>query len=319
MTQLRAAIPTRVALTIGILPLVKGKDHYLRLLLVGALLAVTAPSGGLAAVGADAQARAPAPTALVAGVQQCSASCAVAPGQTVSFAGGQFTVTNRGRATSVAGVGLTFMTVGPSMTASFDGATLIVSGVDVPNDRVAGCISVNGIPTEVQCVHPQGSLAFSIPPPNPAGSDCRGTPVPAGWNLVSGGVASRVNLNVGPLYTLPPGASDYQATSPSRDLPATGGYWVFFPTATNVYAGCGPRSFIIPRDTLQPSVVPTGAGWAMVGDPLPVDPVTVSGTDVLYTYDATQGYQEAAVLQPGQGAWAYSASGGDITFTPARP
>jgi len=45
--------------------------------------------------------------------------------------------------------------------------------------------------------------------------------------------------------------------------------------------------------------------------------VTVSGADFFYTYDPVNGYSQpltTATLQPGQGAWAYSAAGGTVTI-----
>lgn len=46
---------------------------------------------------------------------------------------------------------------------------------------------------------------------------------------------------------------------------------------------------------------------------------TVSGADAVYTYDqAKDGYQATTLLEPGQGAWVYSATGGTATIT-AKP
>ena len=47
--------------------------------------------------------------------------------------------------------------------------------------------------------------------------------------------------------------------------------------------------------------------------------VIVSGADVVYVYDQVAGYAPTTVLQPGQGAWAYSAAGGTLTFTNLAP
>lgn len=254
----------------------------------------------------------------VADTVPCSISCAVAPGQTVSFSGGQFTVTNQGRVFSLAGSGLTFTGAGPSITTSFDGTVLVLFGVDAQNDHVAGCLDVNGIPTEMQCTNPQGALAFTVPPPNGAG--CRGTPVPAGWNLLSGFPASYVNLNVGPIYTFSGTTMDYQLVVPERGLSPKGGYWVLFARATEVFADCGLPPDLQPFGSAQSQAVTVGPGWAMIGDPFNAGAETVSGADLTYTYDPITGsYQQATTLQIGQGAWAYSASGATVTLTLAAP
>lgn len=45
-------------------------------------------------------------------------------------------------------------------------------------------------------------------------------------------------------------------------------------------------------------------------------PVAVSGADAVYVYDTVAGqYQQTTRLYPGQGAFAYSATGSVITFS----
>jgi len=247
----------------------------------------------------------------------CAGSCAIPAGQTVSFAGGRFTVTNLGSVSAPAGAPPTTTGAGPSIMATYDGGALILSNVDAQNDRIPGCVTVNGIPTEMQCSNPQGELAFTVALPSPAGSQCLGTPVPAGWNLLSGVAAARVNLNVGPLYNLPFGASTYQMATPGADLPASDGYWVFFASPTRVFATCGPPQFVVPLGVLRPNAVTADAGWGMIGNPFGNGHVTVSGADGVYIYDAATGYQQTATLESGQGAFAHSANGGTITISPA--
>jgi hypothetical protein len=43
--------------------------------------------------------------------------------------------------------------------------------------------------------------------------------------------------------------------------------------------------------------------------------VSIQGADIAYTYDPASGFSRATQLQPGQGAWVYSAAGGTITLS----
>lgn len=74
--------------------------------------------------------------------------------------------------------------------------------------------------------------------------------------------------------------------------------------------------------TCQPAFppIPLPAGqWVMIGDPYTV-PIAFSGADAVYVYDTTTGeYQQVTALFGGQGAFAYSASGGQLVFQTAPP
>jgi hypothetical protein len=135
---------------------------------------------------------------------------------------------------------------------------------------------------------------------------------PAGWNLVSGAVAAYL---VGflpalrELYTLQAGGDAYQTIA--LLLPNAGvgidinlGYWVFLaqPEEASLLTGGG-----VARQ------VPAAAGqFVMIGNPYGVE-ASVSGADIIYVYDPETGkYQQTDTLQPGQGAFAYSATGGTI-------
>jgi hypothetical protein len=56
--------------------------------------------------------------------------------------------------------------------------------------------------------------------------------------------------------------------------------------------------------------------FVMVGNPSGHLPALITGADSILTYDPAIGYQPVSILQPGQGALAYSASGMFITITP---
>lgn len=203
----------------------------------------------------------------------------------------------------------------------YDGSVLMVSGAEPVDDVMPpGCMDVNGVFNAVQCTDPQGSLSFSAPSGNPAGSNCNGIAVPAGWNLLSGTPAAFLNLNVGPLYSYRAGDSDYEAASPSRDLPTNSGYWAYFVAPTQVSLGCYGGGIRRPGVVVRTATVDVGPGWTMLGNPIIAsEPATASGADAVYTYDPTSGYQPTSTIQPWQGAWVYSASGGTITFTSSSP
>ena len=210
---------------------------------------------------------------------------------------------------------------------SYDGTTLSISalgaspGVGPAGNQPPGCLQVNGVPDQIQCTNPHGTLAFTVGPPNPAGFYCYGVGVPAGWNLLSHTPAERLNLNVGPLYTYRAGDSAYEAVSAGPNLPADAGFWAFFSNPTRVFLGCspGPIPPSVRAERNRPVSVPIGAGLTMVGNPFDLNHVTISGADAVYAYDPTSGYQATNTLQPGQGAWVYSASGGTVTVAPTAP
>lgn len=132
-------------------------------------------------------------------------------------------------------------------------------------------------------------------------------PYPSGWNLVAGPSGTVVTGAAGPLYTWQAGDTAYETIAVGSPLQAGHGYWVYFAT---------PTSITFSRVTAQQSVTasaPAGQ-FVMIGNPFPAT-ATVHGADVVYAYDPAHGYQQGITLQAGQGAWAYSASGGTVTIT----
>lgn len=141
---------------------------------------------------------------------------------------------------------------------------------------------------------------------------------PAGWNLVGG--PSGWNLNngpgssslPGPFYTYQESNSDYQSIPANVPLLAGLGVWAYFPSPTSVLGT--PGSFL-----LYVTVPLPARHWIMIGNPS-LGPAKVSGADAVYTYNPNIGsYEHNTSLQPGQGAWAWSANGGTVTVSSACP
>ncbi|MGI8968787.1 MAG: hypothetical protein ACR2GA_06760 [Chloroflexota bacterium] len=130
-----------------------------------------------------------------------------------------------------------------------------------------------------------------------------------GWNLVSGPPGSNFSGAQSPLYTLPPGNSSYETITPDQALHAGYGYWAYFNAGAAVRLSAG--------DLAPVSITIPAGQYVMLGNPSGVQPATVSGADVVFTYDPVQGYQSVFVLQPGQGAWAFSFGGAMLTIAPA--
>jgi hypothetical protein len=126
----------------------------------------------------------------------------------------------------------------------------------------------------------------------------------SGWNIVGGPTGTVVPAAVGPLYTYQAGNTAYQQLPPGSTLTAGQGYWAYFNSAT---------SGNIPTAAGQTLTITLPAGnWIMVGNPGNTS-ATVTGADVVYTYNATAGYQQTTTLLPGQGGWAISVLGGSAT------
>lgn len=166
--------------------------------------------------------------------------------------------------------------------------------------------------TSIQPILP--ALGCSPGPAVPPVATCRGSQgsysYPAGWNLIAGPLATVVAYTDGPLYTFRAGDEAYECAPFWTPLEPGVGYWAYFGASGKAYFAGG-----IPDR--QPTTLTLPAGqFVMIGNPFQTA-ATVTGADVIYTYDpmAAQ-YQQVSTLMPGQGAWAFSASGGDITLTP---
>lgn len=127
----------------------------------------------------------------------------------------------------------------------------------------------------------------------------------AGWNLVGGPAGTTLMGANGPLYAFRAGDTSYETVSAGSPLTAGVGYWAYFNTAVTE---------TLPMNMGQPSAMPLPAGqFVLIGNPNSV-PMIVTGADTVLTYDAVHGYQAATMLQPGQGAWAFSNNGGSLTM-----
>ena len=132
---------------------------------------------------------------------------------------------------------------------------------------------------------------------------------PAGWNLVALPGGTDLSRLAGPVYTLQPGDSSYQTVQTAQGTVTGYGYWAFFSNATSLPLAAGSAGY---------SVLARPGQFIMIGNPSGNEPATVSGADAVYVFDAARGsYQPATLLQPGEGAWALSYSGGTISLASA--
>ena len=145
--------------------------------------------------------------------------------------------------------------------------------------------------------------------PAGGGAATSGATYAAGWNLVGGPSGTTFSQALNPLYTFPAGASSYVQVPNTQPAQAGVGYWAFFNSQTTV---------TLSGTTTLPFTVTAPAGqYIMIANPSATSTVTVSGADVVYTYDPTNAaspYSAVSTLQPGQGAWVYSAAGETITM-----
>jgi hypothetical protein len=125
---------------------------------------------------------------------------------------------------------------------------------------------------------------------------------PAGTDLVSGPPGTDFSAVDGTLSTMQNGDRNYETVQPA-DSTKPG-----FDAPTSLQLAAGSDS---------PATDTAVAGqWILIGDPSGTLPATVTGANVVYTYDPTNGYQTVTTLQPGQGAWAQGSVSGSITITP---
>jgi hypothetical protein len=129
-----------------------------------------------------------------------------------------------------------------------------------------------------------------------------------GWNMVALPSGTDVSQLQPPLYTMQPGDTDYESIDPSLGTTNGIGYWAYFFSPTTITLAPGSDSFY--------AVLPPPSAWVMVGNPSGTLPAVVAGSDVVWAYDPVNGYTNSVVLNPGQGAWVFSASGNVVTVTP---
>lgn len=147
--------------------------------------------------------------------------------------------------------------------------------------------------------------------PQPSGATAPNTAsasFAAGWNLISAPPGTDLAAVNDPLFTLQASDTGYEPVHPADGGTTGYGYWAFFSADTSLQLAPGSS---------DPYTITVSPGqFVMIGDPSGVAPASVEGSDQTLTYDPINGYHQATVLQPGQGAWAVSQSGGAITVTP---
>ncbi len=132
---------------------------------------------------------------------------------------------------------------------------------------------------------------------------------PAGWNLVAGPSGTTLTSVNGPLYTWQAGDAAYETIPAGTPLVGGEGYWLYLPQVTTLsITVVAPASLSVPLPADH---------WVMIGNPGDTT-ATVSGADTVLTYNpAIANYVPATQLQPGQGAWALSQAGGQVTIADA--
>jgi PKD repeat protein len=171
----------------------------------------------------------------------------------------------------------------------------------------AGPYTVTVTATDTAGASGAGSTTITISAAAPPGVPVTYQP---GWNIVAGPSGTVVTGNSGPLYTFQAGNTQYQILSSGTPLVAGQGYWAYFTTAT---------TSSLPIVTPQVATVSIPAGqFVMIGNPTDTT-VTISGpADAVDTWDPVANTYRTGVttLNPGQGAWVFSYSGGTLTLTP---
>lgn len=136
-----------------------------------------------------------------------------------------------------------------------------------------------------------------------------------GWNLVDSAVNNALNQSGTVHY------SDYwtgQTYSTNANSPVDG-IWIYSPNGGTV--SISPPTQSVLSMMIRPN------SWGMIGNPYPTSQsVTLQSGDFAYTYDPSTNQYSSAIsgtltLQPGQGAWVYSANGGNysVGFQPPAP
>jgi hypothetical protein len=165
------------------------------------------------------------------------------------------------------------------------------------------------------CVPASYPSAPPPPPPSPATLLPAATTYmttasyPAGWNIVAGPNGSALPGYNGTLFTLQAGNGTYQPVSPGTAMKPGAGYWAYFPSPfSGALATSSPTSVTVQVPAQQ---------YIMIGNPGNTL-ATVAGADVVLVWNpTTNGYTQTNQLQPGQGGWAGSIRGAQVTITNA--
>lgn len=183
-------------------------------------------------------------------------------------------------------------------STGYTGYTTCPNGNYVPSWQ--SCPSV----TSGYCYGPYGSQPYCTS----VAATVATVTYPAGWNIVAGPSGTTISGSPAPLFAFPPGASSYQTLPAGSSLQAGSGYWAYFTTSTSTtlaFGGSGTSTvYLAPGQ------------FTLIGNPGD-GAATVSGANVVvFTYSPTTGsYQQTNQLAAGQGGWAMSTTGGQVTIT----
>jgi hypothetical protein len=130
----------------------------------------------------------------------------------------------------------------------------------------------------------------------------------SGWNLISGPAGTTIPGSG--LLTFQAGDSNYEQVAAGTPMKGGVGYWVFLPIGTQLTlatsSATGNTTITLPAG--QP---------VMIGNPGNTT-ATVTGADNVFMLSpGSSSYTNGTQLQPGQGAWAMSTNGGQVTITNA--
>lgn len=168
-------------------------------------------------------------------------------------------------------------------------STVVCPGVTLdPASNVEFTVDTSHVPTQHTLTVPPGWSLMGFPD---------GTILPQNWTAYALGPADPT--------------SGFEQLPPRSVATGGAGYWVY------VSADVTQRERI-PDGAPSPRTVSLPPGrWTLVGNPFNGE-AAASGADDVDIYDpVTSSYRSVATLYAGQGAWAYSASGGALTLAPA--
>ena len=146
------------------------------------------------------------------------------------------------------------------------------------------------------------------PKPDPPGEGCsapESVTRPAGWNIIA--APEGTTINVGPLYSVRPGAAYYDVLPAGSEAEAGVGYWAFFDANSETY---------FPLESPSYSVRLPANQWMLIGNSGD-DPAIVTGADEVFIYDTvSDAYIETYTIPAYTGAWAISYTGAVVTIKP---
>jgi plastocyanin len=162
-------------------------------------------------------------------------------------------------------------------------------------------VSAGGAATAV----PEATVAATVAT-TPTGPQGRSVSFHAGFSLAS--LPAGTTANADAAFGFDPQANSYHSLGPNDQPIAGQGYWLYFAGDQSVTLGAGSNA---------PVTINAAPGtWNLIGNPSGTQAALVTGAGAVFTFDQSAGYVAATMLQPGQGAWAFSGAGGPITIAP---